>query len=149
MIDIVNRNILDPKTLREKRRRIQLDKINQYHSSQEQLYTDIALEPNADIGSFVQRILDKNANVPTPSIASITQDYIVLKQKGQDEYIKFPLQEFVSQLKQAFEDTLTSTALCFVADASSSLGLDMIESILMESNTGMVSRVEYATDEVK
>ena len=143
MIDIVNRNILDPKTLCEKRRQIQLEKINQCHSSQEQLYTDIALQPSTDIGSFVQKILDKNANVPTPSIASITQDYIVLKQdeKEQDEYIKFSLQEFVSQLKLAFEDTLTSTALCFVADASSSLGLDMIESILMESNAGMVSRV--------
>ena len=143
MMDILYRNILDPKTLREKRRQFQLEKINQYHSSQEQLYTDIALEPSTDIDSFVQRILDKNANVPTPSIASITQDYIVLKQneKEQDEYIKFPLQEFASQLKQAFEDTLTSTALCFVADASSSLGLDMIESILMGSNAGMVSRV--------
>ena len=143
MIDIINRNILDPKSLRQKRRQIQFDKINQYHSSQEQLYTDIAIQPNTDIESFVQKILDKNVDEPTPSVASITQDYIVLKpdESEKDEYIKFTLQEFVSQLKQAFEKTLTSTALCFVADASSSLGLDMIESILMESNAGMVSGV--------
>lgn len=48
-----------------------------------------------------------------------------------------PLVKFGMKLAKAFEDKLTTTTLCFVADASSGKASGMLESLLKESKAGV------------
>jgi len=83
-------------------------------------------------------------NPTTPSIVGLTREHLVLS--VDNEFIQVPLALFVDTLAKAFEQKLTSTALCFVADASSSLGLDIIHQTVNDSNAGMVRTLAVAAD---
>jgi hypothetical protein len=54
---------------------------------------------------------------------------------------ELPLAKFGLTLADILEDTLTSTALCFVADASSGLGSEMVADILDASKAGVVRNI--------
>ena len=58
--------------------------------------------------------------------------------------VRVPLVLFCEKLATAFEKQMTSTALCFVADASSSLGSDMLTNVVKECDHGVVSFVFYS-----
>ena len=53
--------------------------------------------------------------------------------------VRVPLVLFCDKLATAFEKQMTSTALCFVADASSSLGSDMLTNVVKACDHGVVS----------
>ena len=53
--------------------------------------------------------------------------------------VRVPLVIFCEQLAKAFEGKMTSTALCFVADASSGLGSDTLTKVVKQCNHGVVS----------
>lgn len=53
--------------------------------------------------------------------------------------VRVPLVLFCEKLANAFEKQMTSTALCFVADASSSLGSDMLTNVVKACDHGVVS----------
>ena len=57
--------------------------------------------------------------------------------------VRVPLVLFCEKLANAFENQMTSTALCFVADASSSLGSDMLTNVVKECDHGVVSFVNF------
>lgn len=59
---------------------------------------------------------------------------------------ELPLAKFGSILAEIFEGTLTSTALCFVADASSGLGTTMIADILDASKAGVVRCIYFTVE---
>jgi hypothetical protein len=60
----------------------------------------------------------------------------LMEQKTNQRY-QLPLMSFGNKLAKAFEDQLTSTALCFVADASSGKGTSLVEQLVKESKTGV------------
>ena len=53
--------------------------------------------------------------------------------------VRVPLIVFCEMLATAFEGQMTSTALCFVADASSGLGSEMLTTVVKQCNHGVVS----------
>lgn len=53
--------------------------------------------------------------------------------------VRVPLVLFCEKLANAFEKQMTSTALCFVVDASSSLGSDMLTNVVKACDHGVVS----------
>lgn len=53
--------------------------------------------------------------------------------------VRLPLLVFCDKLEKAFKDQMTSTALCFVVDASSGMGSDMLCSVVDASDHGVVS----------
>lgn len=53
--------------------------------------------------------------------------------------IRVPLIQFCELLAKAFEAQMTSTTLCFVADASSGMGSDILSTIVKRCNHGVVS----------
>jgi len=52
---------------------------------------------------------------------------------------RVPLIAFCDRLAKAFKDQMTSTALCFVADASAGAGAEMLTDVVKDSNHGVVS----------
>lgn len=52
--------------------------------------------------------------------------------------VRVPLVSFCEALAKAFEGQLTSTAFCFVADASCGLGSEMLTSVVKACDTGVV-----------
>mmetsp|Transcript_8201 Transcript_8201/g.12343 ORF Transcript_8201/g.12343 Transcript_8201/m.12343 type:complete len:551 (-) Transcript_8201:147-1799(-) len=57
---------------------------------------------------------------------------------GCEKIVELPLVEFGLKLADAFENQLTSTTLCFIADASSGLGSDMLGQIVTGCDAGLV-----------
>ena len=57
--------------------------------------------------------------------------------------VRVPLIVFCEMLATAFEGQMTSTALCFVADASSGLGSEMLTTVVKQCNHGVVSCLLY------
>lgn len=53
--------------------------------------------------------------------------------------VRVPLVEFCEAMAKAFESQMTSTAFCFIADASCGLGSEMLTSVIMACDTGVVS----------
>lgn len=53
--------------------------------------------------------------------------------------VRVPLVEFCERLATAFEGQMTSTALCFVADASSGLGSETLVEVVRRCDHGVVS----------
>lgn len=47
---------------------------------------------------------------------------------------QMPLKKFGLLLAQRMEDTMTTTALCFVADASGGLGTELVTDVLQETS---------------
>lgn len=55
-----------------------------------------------------------------------------------DRIVLLPLTSFTEKLAKGFEQQLTSTALCFVADASSAIGTQVIAEVVTTCNAGLV-----------
>ena len=53
--------------------------------------------------------------------------------------VRVPLVVFCEKLASAFEKQMTSTTLCFVADASSGMGSELLTSVVDQCNHGVVS----------
>ena len=53
--------------------------------------------------------------------------------------VRVPLVVFCEKLASAFEKQMTSTTLCFVADASSGMGSDLLTNVVDQCNHGVVS----------
>lgn len=53
--------------------------------------------------------------------------------------VRVPLIAFCERLAKAFKDKMTSTALCFVADASSGMGTELLTDVVKDANHGVVS----------
>ena len=130
MIDLIYRNILTPKELREKRRIDQLTELMYAAASivNSTSSTRIKNLSDAEIQVFVNEILDEKNE--TPSIIGVKREQkssnlkLILRRDSQDVIVN--LVSFGHELARAFEQKLTSTALCFVADASSGLGSKII-----------------------
>jgi hypothetical protein len=174
MMDLIHRNILSASSLRGKRRENEIWRLekqqqesiragrgtrttNMFHN-----HKGSVDDRDQDLIEFIHGFLadDKkrskfrddtstptvnptaDPNPTTPSIVGLTSEHLVLS--VDNEFIQVPLALFVDTLAKAFEQKLTSTALCFVADASSSLGLDIIHQIVNDSNAGMVRTLAVA-----
>jgi len=102
---------------------------------------------------------------PSPVIVAVEQDlldevdpntyYLFLafppspsnKTKGGQLYprrVRVPLVFFCELLATAFDGQITSTALCFIADASSGLGSEMLTTVIKRCNHGVVSTLHPA-----
>ena len=57
--------------------------------------------------------------------------------------VRVPLVVFGELLAKAFEGQMTSTALCFVADASSGMGSEMLTTVVKKCDHGVVSPCSY------
>jgi len=68
-----------------------------------------------------------NAGVSTPAAPNLYQK------------VRVPLIAFCERLAKAFKDQMTSTALCFVADASSGLGAEMLTDVVKDCNHGVAT----------
>ena len=115
----------------------------------------------AEMDEVVDDILD--AGKPTPVIVALEQDptderytdtyYLFLAfpprpagaggaggpPPGLYRRVRVPLLAFCESLARAFEGQMTSTALCFVADASSGLGSETLAAVAGRCNYGVVS----------
>lgn len=56
---------------------------------------------------------------------------------NEPEFFQLPLVSFCQKLRQAFENQLTTTTLCFVADASSGKASGLLEELVKEAKTGV------------
>jgi len=102
-----------------------------------------------DLNALVEKIVDKKDKTSKFYALKIDKDphdpteefylFMVQEQLSSNEKVLFqvPLVKFGLKLAQAFEDKLTTTALCFVADASSGKATSMLESLVKESKTGV------------
>jgi len=64
--------------------------------------------------------------------------FLMGQEKGyESEFFQAPLISFCSNLKVAFENQLTSTVFCFVADASSDRASGLLEGLMKEAKTGV------------
>lgn len=91
-----------------------------------------------DIKNAIEEIMDEK--VPTPTIKGITYEdeechLLLEKDSG---VISAPLTKLGLELATAFEQKLTSTALCFIADASSGLGTKILGEVVSNCS-GLVS----------
>jgi len=68
-----------------------------------------------------------SAGVSTPAAPNLYQK------------IRVPLIAFCERLERAFKEQMTSTALCFVADASSGMGSEMLVDVVKDSNHGVAT----------
>ena len=64
--------------------------------------------------------------------------YVYLKNETSGMIYQLPLIKFGLLLKDAFENQVTTTTMCFVADASSGLGNEVLTTVLQESKAGVV-----------
>lgn len=103
-----------------------------------------------DLNALVQKIVDKKDTASKFYTLKIDKDphdpteefylYIVQEQQqSSNDRVLFqvPLVKFGMKLAQAFEDQLTTTTLCFVADASAGKATNMLESLVKESKAGV------------
>jgi hypothetical protein len=103
---------------------------------------------DTDLDSLISRILDKTIESRF-YILKIDKDphdptgeyYLFLvEEQSVSKVVKLyevPLISFGMKLATAFEDQLTSTTLCFVADASSGSSTCMLECLVTEAKTGV------------
>jgi hypothetical protein len=113
-----------------------------------------------DMQSIISDIID--VTKPSPVIVAMEQDLIdevdpdtyhlflafpSTPSKGSDAVtnttyprkVRVPLVLFCELLATAFDGQITSTALCFIADASSGLGSEMLTTVIQRCNHGVVS----------
>jgi hypothetical protein len=110
------------------------------------------ISDEAEMDDLIQRILDKKKPVERYYTLKIdkdmhdpTDDYFVfLAHESSDsgnnnriQLYELPLVKFCLKLAQAFEDQLTTTTLCFVADASSGKASTLLEQLVTEAKTGV------------
>jgi len=110
--------------------------------------TECILKEEA-MDSLVKKIVDKKDKTFVYYALKIGKDpydpkdefYLFLMQEQQTDQdrtvIQVPLVKFGLKLAKAFEDQLTSTTLCFVADASAGKATNLLESLVKEAKTGV------------
>lgn len=91
-----------------------------------------------------QRQKEKDSTTPFPQIMGLvreeeSREILVELYHPQSGTYQLPLQRFGLMLADILEDTLTTTALCFLADASSGLGCQFVADLLEASKAGVVS----------
>lgn len=162
--DFISRKVLDPKKLDAKRR---TEYQYNWKTSMEKAYLQLDyclaggmstyekdeqinakntefLSSDEDLDSLVQRICkDKKSKFCSLKIDRDSNDpngefylYIMDKNNTLPRY-QLPLMDFGVRLAKAFEDQLTTTTLCFVADASSGKGTSLLEQLVCEAKTGV------------
>ena len=138
----------------------------EYDASVEQSITDLVLEDD-EMDALVEQIVKgdnrKNESNSTPLIVGMAVDLSLESGSSQEWYlylafplddqssldkeegikygrrVQTPLVKFGMKLADAFDKQLTSTALCFVADASSGLGTRVLGQVLEQCQAGLVS----------
>lgn len=94
-----------------------------------------------DIQGFIETKLLNEGNI---SIMSIEVDddtleyYIFFVNNTNQHMYQLPLAKFSVHLNNVMQDRLTSTTLCFIADASSGLSGSLLSTVLRESKAGVV-----------
>lgn len=141
MIDFIYRYFLSPQALREKRRLDQEYQIASAVKSSLNVNTCSEVDQNG-MQSLIDNIMKDDFK--TPSIIGIE---CVKEGEGEGDcnllldvdgtVTSVPLEQFGIQLAEAFEQKLTSHAMCFVADASSGLGTKIIGNIAASCGAGM------------
>eukprot|EP00980_Cylindrotheca_fusiformis_P002384 scaffold558_cov111-Cylindrotheca_fusiformis.AAC.2 len=161
--DFAARKIMDPKNLDAKRR---AEYNYHWKTAMEKAYLQINYSLAGGVSAFHNNpgFMDKNMTVLSGddemdrlaaqickekesyfSCLKIDRDsgdsqgeffLFLLEQKSNCRY-QLPLMSFARKLAKAFEDTLTNTTLCFVADASSGKGSSLLEQLMKESKTGV------------
>jgi hypothetical protein len=86
-----------------------------------------------------------DATTPFPRILGMireeeSREWLVDLYHPQSGTYSLPLQRFGLLLADVLEDTMTTTALCFVADASSGLASQFVPDLLEASKAGVVRR---------
>lgn len=124
-----------------------------YNPKEDRLETEL-LSTQEEYEELVKRILDKK--VPTPYVVAIDKDdedgldkreiYLWLafppvSDDGKDKEskegwrrVQVPLIPLANLLAEAFDNQITSTALCFITDASSGLSSEVLHHILNSDN---------------
>ena len=127
-----------------------------YNPKEDRLETEL-LSTQEEYEELVKRILDKK--VPTPYIVAIDKDdedgldkreiYLWLafppvSDDGKDKEskegwrrVQVPLIPLAKLLAEAFDNQITSTALCFITDASSGLSSEVLHHILNSDNNNL------------
>jgi len=107
------------------------------------------ISEEGDLDALVEEIMNKSGTNSKFHALKIDKDphdptdefYLFLLQKQQSDNDKVlfqvPLIKFGMKLAQAFEDRLTTTTLCFVADASAGKATSMLEALVKESKAGV------------
>jgi hypothetical protein len=140
ILDIVYRNILPPESLREKRRNDQVNHISSAIDTILNTPSPPKILTDDDIQETIREIM--NEKVQTPSIRGIMcKDDCSLLLEKDSIIMSVPLLKFGLELATVFEEKLTSTALCFIADASSGLGTKMLGEIVSSCGAELVSYV--------
>mmetsp|Transcript_56045 Transcript_56045/g.63404 ORF Transcript_56045/g.63404 Transcript_56045/m.63404 type:complete len:567 (-) Transcript_56045:3566-5266(-) len=117
-----------------------------YISKEEDLDTlieKITEKKNIEYRYFTLKI-DKDPHDPTEELyLYIVREQQLRKTKSTTNthriLYQLPLVKFGLKLAKKFEDQLTTTTLCFVADASSGKASSMLESLVKESKTGVAT----------
>mmetsp|Transcript_235 Transcript_235/g.364 ORF Transcript_235/g.364 Transcript_235/m.364 type:complete len:575 (+) Transcript_235:51-1775(+) len=129
----------------------------QYYESAAEVSITELLFSEDEMQTLVDQILDGECG--TPIIVGISVDMdstdftewylrLAFPEKGQEnnicdgniQYVKrvqTPLIKFAKKLAAAFENKLTSTALCFIADASSGLATGVLEELIENCQAGL------------
>ena len=102
-----------------------------------------------DLDALINKILDKKSSDSKFLALKIDRDphdptdefylFMVEEQESRNNKVllQVPLVSFGEKLSQAFEDQLTTTTLCFVADASSGKATGMLEKLVKEFKSGV------------
>jgi len=122
-------------------------------SEMDELIADIlnAKKPSPVIVAMEQDLADEDGDPntyhlflafppPVPTKSSGGEEEDVATPPGPMVYergVRVPLVDFCETLAVAFEGQMTSTALCFVADASSSLGSDILTEVVKKCDHGV------------
>lgn len=103
---------------------------------------------DAEQETLIDRILSKRDTLSKYSVLKLdrdpsdpTQDFYLFLTRQQDdceaELFQVPLVSFCMKLCDAFENQLTTTTLCFVADASAGKASDLLEELMKEAKIGV------------
>uniref|UniRef100_A0A6V2E689 Transmembrane protein n=2 Tax=Ditylum brightwellii TaxID=49249 RepID=A0A6V2E689_9STRA len=123
---------------------------NLYDPEEDRAMTSL-LTTDDEIESLVNEIIGEKDSSKAPFVVSIELDdedpraqreyylFLAFPKEGSKRYrrMQVPLVRFCTKLADAFEKKLTSTALCFVADASSGLGAEVLGKVLSECGAGL------------
>jgi hypothetical protein len=123
--------------------------VSQVHEDEDYIakQTDYLSKPE-ELETLMQSILkSKETRVQILKIDTDSHDatgeyYLHLLERAVDQQskpriIQVPLATFGLLLQKAFDEQLTSTTLCFVADASSGKATNLLEQLVHESKTGV------------
>jgi hypothetical protein len=97
----------------------------------------ILIKKNRESKFYTLKI-DKDPHDPTGDYFLFLVEEKMDEKSAVVKLYEVPLVKFGLKLAQAFEDQLTTTTLCFVADASSGKASKMLELLVKEAKTGVV-----------